>query len=424
MKRARRSALVLSLLLATSCARTHVPPPPVFGFDAEAGIDAHMQDASEPDADQPAPTGLRNVIVFLGDGMGPEHLATGRYPVGTRLRIDALHGPSLVNTDSLTTLRIGGGNPPATDSAAAATAIAAGMLVENGVLSQTPDGQPMPTVLEAFKRTGRRTGVVTTSYFFDATPAAFASHQPSRGRYAEIAHEMIDVTQPEVIMGAGGWLVDDAQSGVRDSIDSAGYTLVRSLDALLAWDPSASTRVFGLFSTNFVPAVTASESFTMTPALERTNNSADPPLAVMTERAIDLLSQGSGFFLLAEDELFDEMSHRGPAEVAWANRALPAQVAAFDAAVGVAIDWVLRRSSFEETLIVVLADHETGGYHFDHGIGPETGDFSAFSDNGVLRSGFHTRTPIAVYALGPGSERLAGAASLADVHRLLLQNLP
>jgi alkaline phosphatase len=90
----------------------------------------------------------------------------------------------------------------------------------------------------------------------------------------------------------------------------------------------------------------------------------------------------------------------------------------------VAVEWVLAHSSFDETLIVVLADHETGGYHFDHELGPSTGDFAAFIDNGTFRYGFHTRTPIDVYALGPGSDSIFSVTSHSDTHRLLLGNLP
>ena len=162
----------------------------------------------------------------------------------------------------------------------------------------------------------------------------------------------------------------------------------------------------------------------MTPELERKPTSPDPTLATMTRRALDRLSRDrDGFFLFAEDEIFDQISHRGPAEVAWANRALPAQVAGLDAAVRVALDWVLDHSSFDETLIVVLADHETGGYQWDDARGPSSGDYTAFTDDGILRVGYHTRTPIEVYALGPGSDGVARITEHADTYRLLTGRL-
>jgi alkaline phosphatase len=421
-----RAAWVLAFVGSTSCTDDRTLPgqrldsgmtSDVGPFDAVDGGD----DAGA--APRAATRGLaRNIIVFMGDGMGPEQLATGRFVAGGHLHIDAMVGPALANTDSLTTQRIGGADAPATDSAAAATAFATGVLVENDVLSQTPSGAPLETVLEVCKRAGKATGLVTTSFFFDASPAAFASHQASRSNHVAIVHDMLSVAQPDVIMGNGGaWLFDDLQTDVLSVAERSGYSVLRGASALADWDPGVQPRLLGLFETDFVPVATAAEGFTMTPELERRADSPDPPLAMMTRRAIERLSQDpDGFFLFAEDEIFDEIGHRGPVEVAWANRALPAQVAGLDAAVSVAFDWVLAHSSFDETLIVLLADHETGGYHFDHELGPASGDFSAYIEENSLRGGVHTRTPTEVRALGPGSDAVRYITCHADTHSLLL----
>jgi len=400
------------------------------GYDASTDADADAATAADADAagdagHVPPPNLARNIIVFMGDGMGPEHLATGRFAKDGRLRIDAMVGPALAVTDSLTTRRIGGTDPPPTDSAAGATVIATGQLVENDVLSVGPAGMPFETVLELAQRAGKATGLVTTSMFFDASPAAFASHQQSRSSYPQIAVEILGVTQPDVVMGAGAWLVDNLDTGVLQAAEQSGYAIVRGAAELEAWDPTKDPRVLGLFETRFVPKVAGAESFTMTPALERTPEALDPTFATMTRRALERLSSApDGFFLFAEDELFDQISHRGPAEVEWANRALPAQAIGFDAAVEVAIDWVLDHSSFEETLIVVLADHETGGYHFDPAIGPESGYFGAYVTYAEgLRVGSHTRNPIEVYALGAGSERVKYITQHSDTYALLIGTL-
>lgn len=386
----------------------------------------------EPDAEAAreaaAPTlpGLsRNIIVFMGDGMGPEQLATGRYAKPEGLRIErALSGPALVNTDSLTTLAASIPELEPTDSAAAASVIATGVRVVNEALSMTTSGEPLESVLEVCKRAGKATGLVTTSFFFDASPAAFAVHQRSRSESADIVRQMLTETQPDVIMGNGAWVFDPALFDVPNPRDY-GYFVVLDPVGLAAWDPRAQPRLLGLFSTDFQASTLASEEFSMTPALERRADSPDPTLAQMTARALARLADDpDGFFLFAEDELIDEMGHRGPAEVAWANRAYPQQVAALDDAVGVAIDWVEAHSSFEETLIVVLADHETGGYRFDHQLGPSSGSFSAFSEGTDYPIGNHTRTPTAVYARGPGSEALSELREHADTHSLLLGEWP
>ncbi|MET0385408.1 MAG: alkaline phosphatase [Polyangiales bacterium] len=362
-----------------------------------------------------------NVIVFMGDGMGPEQLATGRVARGSALRIDELAGPALAITDSLTTLRLGPDTLTATDSAASATWIATGEQVDNDVISQGAHGEPLESVLERCQQAGKATGLVTTSNFFDASPAAFGAHQASRTLYEAIAEQLLTETQPDVLMGNDTWLLPDDRAHIHELAATSGYTIVRDHAALTAWDPIAEPRLLGLFDTHFLPLALGGELFTMTPALERTEDSSDPTLAQMTARALARLAQDpEGFFLFVEDETFDQIGHRGPLEVTWANRALPAQVAGFDAAVSVALDWVAEHSSFDDTLVVVLADHETGGYHFDHTLGPESGDFSAYVGG---TTGVHTRTPIAVYARGPGSDAIDRVASLGDAHRLLRGSL-
>jgi alkaline phosphatase len=399
-------------------------------------VDAAQQDASvapldvalpAPDAEPPPPAapGLaRNVIVFMGDGMGPEQLSTARF-VRARLRLDELDGPGFVDTDSLTTLAAVDPELEPTDSAAAATVIATGERVLNGMLSVGADGQPLETVLEVCKRAGKATGLVTTSFFFDASPAAFAVHQASRDFGEAIIAQMLAETAPDVIMGSGAALLDEPALGLAQLALSDGYFVLRGVEALMAWDPRAQPRVLGLFDTDFVPLVTASELFSMTPALERRADSPDPTLALMTARALSRLADDpDGFFLFAEDEQLDQIGHYGPAEVEWANRAYPVQAAALDEALGVAIDWVHAHSSFEETLVVLLADHETGGYHYDHALGPASGSFSAFSVGAAFAEGHHTRAKTAVYALGPGSSAVYGVREHADTHRLLLGELP
>jgi alkaline phosphatase len=266
--------------------------------------------------------------------------------------------------------------------------------------------------------------LITTSTFYDASPAGFAVHQPSRGLYADIALQMLAVTQPEVIMGSGSEVFDDPQTGVAAVAEQAGYAVVRSAAELRAWALGSRPRLFGLFETDFVPVASSPERLTMTPELERRPDSPDPSLAAMTREALARLSRGpDGFFLFAEDELPDEIGHRAPAEVAWAKRAIGPEVIGVDAAVTVAIDWVLAHSSFDETLIVVLADHETGGYHFDRALGPASGEFTAYSEADGVRTGVHTRTPVEVRALGPGSDSIELIKSHTDTHRLLLGTL-
>lgn len=418
--------MFLPVSLVCACATSN--PASVSTPDASAHADRDQPcDASERktcDDERKAPGLARNVIIFMGDGMGPEQLSTARYARQGPLRIDELEGPAFVDTDSLTTLEASEPDLSPTDSAAAASVIATGVRVYNGWLSLSVAGSAPETVLEACKSAGKATGLVTTSYFYDASPAAFASHQPKREMYDVIVREMLSTAQPDLILGSGSLVFDEPLYGLHDAADAAGYSVLRGVAELMAWDPAQKPRVLGLFETDFEPLVQADERYTMTPALERRPDSPDPSLATMTARALErLATDPEGFFLFAEDELLDEMGHRGPAEVDWVNRAYPAQAAALDDAVGVAIDWVHNHSSFSETLIVVLADHETGGYEYDHELGPISGKFNAVVQGTLALAANHTRTPTAVYALGPGSFALARVHAHADTHALLIGEL-
>lgn len=400
--------LIAGLVCASGCGEVVRPPRATCARDAPDIAVEHAHPA-------------RNLIVFMGDGMGPEQLSTARYVHEAGLRIDELAGPARVITDSLTTVHADEPELAPTDSAAAATVIATGVCVENEMLSLTPEGERLQTVLEVYKQAGKASGLVTTSFFFDASPAAFAAHEPLRGDYTQIVDQMLGEAAPDVIMGNGAQLLADHAYDLPASAARFGYALVQDRAGLDAWDVEAQPRFLGVFATDFVPVASAGELYSMTPALERRDDSPDPTLAEMTTRALDRLSRSpEGFFLFAEDELLDEMGHRGPAEVEWVNRAYPYQAAALDDAVGVAIDWVLANSSFDETLIVVLADHETGGYHYDHAVGPSSGMFSAFTEGDEYPVGNHTRTPTVLYARGPGSDALAQIREHADTHRLLV----
>ena len=136
----------------------------------------------------------RNVIFFVGDGMGPAHVTLMReirgdqFNVG-RMRLAAMH--STTAADHVVT-----------DSAAGATAFASGVKTNNGVLGLDAAGEKRGTVLEEAEKLGKATGVVTTALFYDATPAAFLVHVKDRKAYGEIVSQML-YSGAELIAGAG-----------------------------------------------------------------------------------------------------------------------------------------------------------------------------------------------------------------------------
>ena len=268
------------------------------------------------------------VILFIGDGMGPEHIKAGEYYQG--------HASSFTDFPvhaTITTSSFGG---EVTDSAAAATAIATGRKVSNGVLSVAlpGDGTPLQTMLEKASRKSMLTGLVTTTHLTHATPAAFGAHRVSRNMFSEIAQDYFGVSRPNLLLGGGA-------NGISESQAIAGaYDIVHTFSELES--VPFKMRIAGLFGTGYLPY-----EFYGGPRLE-----GFPDIRDMTVHAIRLLSSGgNGFFLMVEGGLIDTASHSNSANL------MVAEVAGFDKAVRSAVEWARGRT---DVLILVTADHETG----------------------------------------------------------------
>ena len=185
----------------------------------------------------------KNVIFMIGDGMGFEEVkAGGMYLYGQpgTLSFEQFPFQAEVTTSSA--------NSSITDSAAAATAIATGQKVNNGVIGlATPgDGSELQTLLEHFQSIGRSTGLVTTTYITHATPAAFGAHESSRDNKTAIAADYLNQTRPNVLLGGRKYLVTG------DAI-AAGYTVVADRAELMALNTDTVTYVSGQFGYDHMP---------------------------------------------------------------------------------------------------------------------------------------------------------------------------
>ena len=317
-----------------------------------------------------------NVILFIGDGMGPEHVAAARCYKGAPLCFEKFPHSAVVDTDSLDGL---------TDSAAAASAIATGTRVSMWTYGDRV-GSPLPTILEHFLGNGRRAGLVTTDYLTAATPAAFATHAYDRGDTAQIAEDYLRRIRPHVLLGGGGYDLDP------ESAWDAGFDVVTNAAELAAVDPAGTEYLCGQFGAGQMD-------------YEYDGIGDEPHLRDMTATALAVLEQEpAGFFLMVEGANVDHAAH------GWDLDRLIPEMLELDAAVQVAVDWAGSRT---DTLIVVTADHETGG-------------LSVVADNGegVLpdvewTDTWHTRTPVGSWAWGPGSERVSGSMANTNTFRVL-----
>ena len=231
-------------------------------------------------------------------------------------------------------------NSPITESAAGATAYSTGLRTLNGAIGVGPDSQPRETVLEAAKKQGWATGVVVTSSVTDATPAAFVAHVPSRLQEFEIARQM-SVLAPDVIMGGGTrWFAPTTRPDREDLLArlAATHTVVTDAAAFDALRDTTMTKLVGLFGVHELPAAAA----------------RSPSLPAMTRKAIDILARDpDGFFLMVEGSQPDWRGHN--------NQPIGSvimEMLDFDAAIGVALAYQRR---VPDVLILVVADHETGG---------------------------------------------------------------
>lgn len=320
----------------------------------------------------------KNVILLVGDGFGVPHVTLTKNVRGDQFRIGTMPVTGLYTTYCA--------DRAVTDSAAGATALATGVKTNYEMLSLDPKTlAPLPTVLERAEGAGKATGLVTTTYFWDATIAAFAAHAKNRND-AGIEWQMLQ-SGVEVIAGTGyERFGTDAKLGSIDKLAStSGYILIK--------DPAQLAVAKG------------SKLLACFPTQVRDLDTPGAELPVLTQWAIDHLQDDKdGFFLLVEHEGTDGCSHQNQ------TADLRKVVESFDKAVGVALDFAAKRG---DTLVVVASDHETGGMRIS-----ETKQLSRFRVEWSTTD--HTGEAVAVFAYGPGSAAFAGFQDNTDIGKKLM----
>lgn len=334
----------------------------------------------------PAPAGAaRNVILFIGDGMGFEQVeAAGMVATGQPGTL------SFENFPFRGSVRTGNVDGEVTDSAAASTAMGTGVKVGNGVISMAlpGNGAPLETALERFKASGKSTGLVTTTIITNATPAAFGAHEPSRSNYSGIADDYLNDSRPNVLLGGAEHLTAGAAA-------AAGYTVVVDRDGLQALEREPEVLVSGQFGSGDMP-------------YESDGLGGLPHLSEMTLAALKILENDpDGFFLLVEGGRIDHACHANDIE-----RTI-GETIEFSRAVAVAVEW---SDSHPDTLLVVTADHETGGMQVLANNGAGNLPSVAWGTTG------HTSVPVPVFALGIDAEPVPGTLENTAIFHLLMNS--
>ncbi len=289
----------------------------------------------------------KNIILMIGDGMGPAYLKAYRLykdnpeteTIETTVFDQLLVGSLATDPDA----RSGS----ITDSAASATAYATGVKTFNGGISVDKNKKPLATVLHRSKIVGKSTGLIATSQIVHATPAAFAANNVSRENHSEIADHFFDLQfkdRPyvDVFLG-GGW--KDFKREDRDLISefqAIDYAIVRDKTQLAAHQLSKTSArgLIGLFA-----PVSMQQHWS--------RDKEEPSLAEMTGAALAELSKNNkGFFLMVESSQIDWAGHGNDI------LGVMSEMEGFEQAIVQVMKYI---DAHSETLLIVTADHETGG---------------------------------------------------------------
>jgi alkaline phosphatase len=379
-----------ALLLLTACAtqQPYVPPP-----DDLAAIDS-----SSPPA--------KYVFLFIGDGMGLSHVAAAEVFLAAssdRIGNDALSFTRFAAQGFVSTFSA---NSYITCSAAAGTALSAGYKTNNGMICMGPQGQKYKSITYTLKEAGYKIGIATSVSIDHATPAVFYAVDESRGNYYAIARQL--APSGFDFFAGSGFLQPSGKDGDDESvfalIEKYGYAVVRTPADLKK--ASASQKLI-LFQEE------SRSQNALTPAADRTGDDGWT-LVDFTRAGIDRLDGSNGFFFMVEGGQIDWAAHaNNVAGVVY-------EVIDLSAAVEVAVEFY--RKHRDETLIVVTADHATGGLALGSGSLP----YELKPELLNAEAGFawttdaHTGEPVPVYALGAGSRRFIGRMDNTDIPKRIL----
>ncbi|MGN0032358.1 MAG: alkaline phosphatase [Candidatus Limimorpha sp.] len=326
-----------------------------------------------------SPQGPLNVVLMIGDGMSIPQIYALTMVEDTPTAFERFSYSGLAVSKSASN--------EITDSAAGGTAIATGHKTRNHMIGMDADSVPVPSLLEIMAEKGKKTGVVVTSYVSHATPASFIAHCPNRNNYEDIAMQISERTDVDVLIGGGKKHFINRKDSVDllEKMSRNGWVVCDSLEQVS--DLNARTAVLADMS-----------------HMKRVSERGDF-LPKATSLALDMLSNDDGFFLMVEGSQIDFAGHNNDSTY------LVDEMRDFNKTIGVVLDFAEKNPN---TLVIVTADHETGGLTLIDEKDKYTNVEFKFS------TGSHSPIFVPVFAFGPGAEQLSGIMDNTDIMRKVL----
>lgn len=327
-----------------------------------------------------APKGkkVKNVILMIGDGMSLMHVYTAWAANRGKLWLENAQATGLSKTWAVKKL--------VTDSGSGGTSLATGVKTVYHAVGVDPEGKPLTSLVDVAKELGKDAGMAVTCRLWDATPCDFCCHNIDRDKEEELVGDY-PTSGVDFVFGGGAQKFTNRKDGrdIFKELQKKGYHISRTLDDFFAYDKNS--RIFAVPYDKDTPLP----------------DERGDLLARASMKGISLMNQNkNGFFMMIEGSQLDDYGHFNQLDL------LMKETLDFDQTVGEVMKWAAKDG---ETLVVVTADHETGGLTLVNGNKEEGRVECCFSSKD------HTGAMVPVYAFGPGAENFTGIFENTDVFK-------
>lgn len=327
-----------------------------------------------------APKGkkVKNVILMIGDGMSLMHVYTAWAANRGKLWLENAQATGLSKTWAVKKL--------VTDSGSGGTSLATGVKTVYHAVGVDPEGKPLTSLVDVAKELGKDAGMAVTCRLWDATPCDFCCHNIDRDKEEELVGDY-PTSGVDFVFGGGAQKFTNRKDGrdIFKELQKKGYHVSRTLDDFFAYDKNS--RIFAVPYDKDTPLP----------------DERGDLLARASMKGISLMNQNkNGFFMMIEGSQLDDYGHFNQLDL------LMKETLDFDKTIGEVMKWAAKDG---ETIVVVTADHETGGLTLVNGNKDEGRVECCFSTKD------HSGAMVPVYAFGPGAENFTGIFENTDVFK-------